>query len=293
MLVIDDDLNYQSVMKDLLSEHLDLSFSSNFAEAFAKINEIEFSMVISEAYISDINVVDMIRKIKTVKPGLYFVIITGKKDIKLALEVMRNGAVDYLLKPFTVEDIANLVEKYLTFSVNKKFDYDLISILCEERRTFSIPTNVHILSPFVYELMEMLKRFNEIGKDDIFSIRLTLYEMLINAVEHGNLEIDYNTKKNMLGTGTNYLEYLDELSKKEPYKNRKVEVTYEYSKTSITFIIRDEGPGFDAWEFENRQIKSDILALHGRGIIISKFNMDEVVYNKKGNEVRLKKIFSK
>jgi FixJ family two-component response regulator/anti-sigma regulatory factor (Ser/Thr protein kinase) len=293
VLVIDEDLIYRSVMSDLLSEHMNLVFVANFAEASQTINNNEFSMVISESEISDIDVVEMIIKLKTMKPNLYFVIITSKRDMKLAIEVMKNGAVDYLLKPFTIEDIANLVEKYLKFSVNKKFDYDLINIITEEKRTFIIPTNVHILGPFVYELMEMIKRFNEISKNDIFSIRLAVYEMLINAIEHGNLEINYETKKNLLSAGVNYIEYLDSLSKNEPYTRRKIEISYQYYKTGIGFFIKDEGNGFDVKKFENRDIKDELLAMHGRGIIISKFNMDEIIYNEKGNEVQLKKYFNK
>ncbi|MDH4261566.1 MAG: ATP-binding protein [Spirochaetia bacterium] len=287
VLVIDEDLVYQSVMSDLLSEHMNISFASNFTEASKEINNNEYSMIISESEISDINVVDLIKKFKLMQANLYFVIITAKRDMNLAIEVMKNGAVDYLLKPFTVEDIANLVEKYLKFSVNKKFDYDLINIISEEKRSFTLPTNVHILNPFVYELMEMIKRFNEINRNDIFSLRLAIYEMLINAVEHGNLGINYEKKKNLLSTGINYIEYLDSLCKIEPYNQRKIEISYHFLKQSITFNIKDEGDGFDVNKFENRDIKSDLLALHGRGIIISKFNMDKIIYNDKGNEVQL------
>ena len=289
VLVVDEDADYRSVMADLLSEHMNLSFASNFSEALKMVNNNEYSMVISDSEIADIAVVEMITKLKTLQPNLFFVIITSKHDMALAVDVMRNGAVDYLLKPFAVEDIANLVEKYLKFSVNKRFDYDLLNILSEEKRTFSIPTNVHILSPFVYEIMEMVKRFTNITKNDIFSMRLALYEMLINAVEHGNLGINYETKKNLLSAGIDYIEYLDNLCKQDPYYNRKIEISYHYQKDSISFVVKDEGDGFDVQKFENRDIKGELLALHGRGIIISKFNMDEIVYNEKGNEVRLTK----
>lgn len=289
VLVVDKDLVYRSVMTDLLSEHMNLAFASNFEEASRLIHQNEYSMVISDSEISDIHVVEMIKRLKTLKPNLFFVIIASRRDMELAVDVMRNGAVDYLVKPFTIEDIANLVEKYLKVSVNKKFDYDLLNILTEEKRTFVLPTNVHILSPFVYELMEMLKRFSYITKNDIFSMRLAIYEMLINAVEHGNLGINYETKKNLLSEGIDYIEYLEGLCKQEPYSLRKIEISYRYTRNSISFTVKDEGAGFDVKKFENRDIKSELLALHGRGIIISKFNMDEITYNETGNEVMLTK----
>ncbi|MDH4199079.1 MAG: response regulator [Spirochaetia bacterium] len=287
VLVIDEDATMQGVMTDLLGEQMSIQFAKNYAEALKFFEETD--LIISETNIRDMDVIEMIKKIKHQKPNVFIVIITSRRDMHLAVEVMRHGAIDYILKPFSIDEIANLVEKYLFFAVNKQSDYDLLDIIAEESRTFILPTNIHVVSPFVYEFIEMIKRFQGISKNDIFSIRLVIYEMLINAIEHGNLELNYETKKNLLNTGINYIEYLDSLSQIAPYKDRRVEISYHYCRDNISFKIKDEGRGFDVKKFENRDIKNDLLALHGRGIIISKFNMDEMTYNESGNEVLLKK----
>jgi FixJ family two-component response regulator len=293
VLVIDPDKSYQSVIQDLLGEHMKLKFADNYFTALELTTKYEFSMVISEVEFPDIKITDIIKKFKTINPNIYFVVITNKNDTQLAVEVMKSGAIDFIVKPFAVDDIANLIDKYLKLSVNKKFDYDLINIITEEKRTFILPTNIHILNPFLYEFIEMIKRFKGLTKNDIFSTRLAIYEMLVNAIEHGNLEIDYEKKKKLLSAGINYIEYLDNLGKSEPFNQRKIEVSYLYTGKQLQINIRDEGNGFDVNNFENRNIKNDLLALHGRGIIISKFNMDEISYNEKGNEVTLTKYLGK
>lgn len=292
VLILDNDPNFQSVMTELLAERMNLVFVKNYSETITKLKNEEYSMVISETDIPDIHVVELIKKVKRLNPGIYIVVITSKEDLKLAVEVLQNGAIDYILKPFSVDEIAFLVEKYLKFSVNKKQDYDLLSLTTEEKRSFSLPSNIHLIGPFVYELVEMVKRFGGVSKSHIFSIRLALYEMLTNAIEHGNLDIDYEKKKSLLNSGANYMSYIESRSKEEPYVNKRVEISYHYQRDHITFHIKDQGKGFNVKGFFNKDIKKDLLALHGRGIVITKFNMDEITFNQKGNEVFLKKFLS-
>jgi anti-sigma regulatory factor (Ser/Thr protein kinase) len=60
----------------------------------------------------------------------------------------------------------------------------------------------------------------------------------------------------------------------------------------VTYIITDEGKGFDHAFFKRQKhYKNKGLLLHGRGIMISTSIFDQVRYNKQGNEVRLTKRF--
>lgn len=95
-----------------------------------------------------------------------------------------------------------------------------------------------------------------------FGMNLSIDESLKNAIIHGN--------KN------------DE--------SKKVTVSYYISKEKLEIIVRDQGPGFNHKDF---QFKSEIDAEAGRGLLLIKNFMDEVVFNESGNEIKMIKYTGK
>ena len=103
--------------------------------------------------------------------------------------------------------------------------------------------------------------------------------MLINAIEHGNLEIDYEKKRKLLSTGINYIEYLDNLCNTSPYMDRKVEISYHFEKKSLSFFIKDEGKGFDPAKVPDPTQPENLLKDSGRGLYLMRIYMDDLKYN--------------
>jgi anti-sigma regulatory factor (Ser/Thr protein kinase) len=137
--------------------------------------------------------------------------------------------------------------------------------------------------------MHIISRFAGLDKKTTLTLRLAVYEMLVNAMEHGNLEIDYDMKKNLLEEVIDYQRFLNDRANQEPYRNRKVRVTYQYDRDAISFTITDEGKGFDVSKVPNPHSSENLERLNGRGIFISRVNMTRVTYNEKGNSVTLYK----
>ncbi|MGK7344376.1 MAG: ATP-binding protein [Candidatus Nitrospinota bacterium M3_3B_026] len=114
------------------------------------------------------------------------------------------------------------------------------------------------------------------------SIELALDEALANAIYHGNLEAPSGLKE------TDF-ERFNELARQrmtqEPYKSRKVEVTYEFDRKQARFTIRDEGPGFN-WR-AREAVPAGGEEPHGRGLLIIKALTSKVEFGGKGNEITL------
>ena len=141
-------------------------------------------------------------------------------------------------------------------------------------------------------MMTIITRFPGMNKKILLIIRLSVYEMLVNAMEHGNLEIDYQMKKDLLEEVTDYQEYLQKRAANEPFLSRKVWLSYHYETTQISFTITDEGKGFDVSKIPSPRDEENMENLNGRGIFITRVNMDAITYNDKGNIVRLVKILN-
>lgn len=158
-----------------------------------------------------------------------------------------------------------------------------------ERGSYTIE-NYLSLSDLVHQrITRSLTRYFD--RDSCDEITMVLREMLINAIEHGNLEITYEEKTESQREGT-YMQLIRERQKVEPFKSRRVKVEFSLNQRRIWFRISDEGHGFDheAMRAGEEQRMRSLQESHGRGIALARALFDVVRYNEKGNSVVLAKL---
>lgn len=111
-----------------------------------------------------------------------------------------------------------------------------------------------------------------------------LLELLLNAVEHGNLEIGYDDKGQLLSEGDLERE-VDKRLRAPEYRDRWVTVDVDRRPDHFDVVITDQGPGFDFERYltldENRLFDS-----HGRGVLLANTALD-LEYLPPGNRVRV------
>ncbi|MCP4136068.1 MAG: ATP-binding protein [bacterium] len=168
----------------------------------------------------------------------------------------------------------------------------LLKYLNREDQEYAIASHFTIAEELTHRLVKNAKKYFSPSK--ITLLRLSLREILINAIEHGNLEISYDEKTDLSVDG-DYLAYIEQKQGRPEFKNRKVSVDYRLGSDRITYIITDEGKGFDCSSIINshkNKANTEMLG-HGRGIIIAVNFFDAVEYNESGNSVKLVKIFER
>jgi anti-sigma regulatory factor (Ser/Thr protein kinase) len=128
--------------------------------------------------------------------------------------------------------------------------------------------------------------------DTVFQIRMSLREILINAIEHGNLDISFEEKTELQANG-DYLQYLIERQKLPEYTNKYVTIEFIVNPSLISFRVTDEGKGFDSKKMlQRKKDDQEIQTLsHGRGIFMARDFFDVIEYNEIGNSVYLVKYF--
>lgn len=292
LLFVDPNPSLHEIMGEILSQKLDVEFANDIDKALKKSKSTEFNLIITELDFPDGDALEFIKTLKRVSPNTLIVVMTGHATAENAISALRLGAIDFIKKPFSIEDIAQLIEKFFSLATNKPADYQLLDTIVEEKRTFVLPTDFMLINTFLNELITVIRRFEGIDKKTLLIVRLALYEMLVNAMEHGNLEIDYEEKARLLDRYLNYHEMLNERAQQPPFDMRKVRVSYHYSENTLTFNITDEGRGFDVSKIPSPRDESKLEQLSGRGIFITRVNMDEIYYNEKGNSVTMVKKLS-
>jgi PAS domain-containing protein/anti-sigma regulatory factor (Ser/Thr protein kinase) len=168
-------------------------------------------------------------------------------------------------------------------------DNTLMKYLVSEEQTYK-------LDNFLVTAEEVSKRLvsnlpKHLSETEITQLRIGLREILINAIEHGNLEISFDEKTDAVAT-TGYMDFITLRQTDPRYRDRRVTVNFSMSPDRVVYIIEDEGNGFDYRKILERAKKvNDQELAHGRGIIMALGIFDSVSFNEKGNKVFLLRKF--
>lgn len=114
-------------------------------------------------------------------------------------------------------------------------------------------------------------------------VHVALFELIMNAIEHGNCGITYEEKNAWLEETGDVLPLIRRKCQDPRIAARRVSVTYSIGREESTFRIADEGSGFD-WR-SRLDDESVSLDLHGHGIKMTKYFVSGLRYNDAGNVV--------
>ncbi|MFO7749494.1 MAG: response regulator [Desulfobacteraceae bacterium] len=112
VLVVDDEIAVNNNIRKILSKSgLEVDQAVTKAEALEKIAADRYKLVLLDLKIPGVAGLELLKAISEKQPGAKVVIITGYASIDTAVEAARTGAVDYLPKPFTPDEIRSVTER--------------------------------------------------------------------------------------------------------------------------------------------------------------------------------------
>jgi len=110
VLVVDDEEVIREVLKEVLTEAgYKVWTAKDGEEAIEKMKEAQFSVVITDIKMPGMDGVQVTRKFKELDSDTEVVVITGYASIDSAVSVLKEGAYDYITKPFNVDEIKIVV----------------------------------------------------------------------------------------------------------------------------------------------------------------------------------------
>lgn len=114
ILIIEDDAAFcQMLQRFLIKRGYDVQTSFNAPEAKSKFKQTNFDLVLTDLRLPDYDGIRLLGDIKTVHPDTQVILMTGYAEVASAVDAMKKGAFDYISKPFTPDDIVQLIEKAL------------------------------------------------------------------------------------------------------------------------------------------------------------------------------------
>jgi two-component system response regulator FlrC len=112
VLIVDDEPQMLIAMNETIRrEGYSISTAGSGIEALAKLKESQFRLVITDLRMPRITGLDLLREVKCASPRTQVVLVTAHGTVSNAVEAMKLGAFDYLLKPFSAGDLQGVVRR--------------------------------------------------------------------------------------------------------------------------------------------------------------------------------------
>jgi len=166
----------------------------------------------------------------------------------------------------------------------------LIPFFDSEQQNFYISNYIMAAEDVTQRVTRNLKKFVDIKQ--VHLIRIALRELVINAIEHGNLNVSFEEKTEAI-MNDSYFALIAARRQDPRYRDRTVQIEYSLNPVKVVYRITDEGDGFDhnaTLQNHSRDVNEQLLA-HGRGISLARTIFDSITFNEKGNQVTLLKKF--
>ncbi len=189
------------------------------------------------------------------------------------------GVFYYLTKPIAEEVLRSVVSSAVKESKQKKV---LRSELSSHRSSFKLMNRAVFQVQTISEA-ENISCFVANCFPDPETVLPGVAELIVNAVEHGNLSISYEDKTALLLSG-GWREEVDKRAQLPENIKKRVEIDFVKEGNKYVIKISDQGSGF-FWQKYMNADPSRALENHGRGIARANMIFSKLEYNKEGNQV--------
>ncbi len=287
ILFLDDEEMIRDLFREIFGIIHDLTLIGSAEEALEVCKDKSFDLIITDVRLPKMSGIDFISRLRDKEINTPFIVITGNQDIEISIRALRLGAVDFFIKPFRMDAIRHSLQKFENLFI---FSQELISKnhfqLTHSKQNFAIKPSLKNLNQYVNLVMRSISLIPGIHTDDILSIKLALYELLGNAIEHGFAGISYEHKASLLSSDVDYVDHVDQICSNI---NECVLLEIGFEDQKVYVSLKDRGAGFDPSKVPDPVTDPNASYLSGRGIFLARMNVDELLYNDIGNEVSFSK----
>ena len=114
VLIVDDEKNIRLTLSQALETlEVETDTAADGEGALAKLKEKEFSLILLDLKMPGIDGMEVLHQVSKIRPDIRIIILTAYGTVELAVEAMKLGAADFIQKPFTPEEIRELVSRVM------------------------------------------------------------------------------------------------------------------------------------------------------------------------------------
>jgi CheY-like chemotaxis protein len=264
---------------------LEVIGASNGLEALSLLNQERPDIILTDLQMPGMTGLELVDEVRAKCPSLPVVLMTAHGSEDIALLALQRGAASYVPKQQLVPDLLDTIANVLEIAGFRREEQRLLDeCWLQSESHFLLPNDLSFIAPLVRHLQDNLNRLKVCSENDLIRVAVALREALSNAMLHGNLEVDSHLRDT---DEQAYYALAEQRRKQEPYSCRQVYITAEQSRRQAVYIVRDEGPGFDATSIPDPTAEENLDRVGGRGLFLIRMFMDHTEFNAKGNEIKM------
>jgi anti-sigma regulatory factor (Ser/Thr protein kinase) len=222
-------------------------------------------------------------------PDIPVILMTAYGNESIAVRALEAGAASYVPKAQQAERLLETVDRVLARSDTERKRARVAECVTEFHCTFALDNDPELIPPLIDDIQQRLAGICIDHANERVRTAVALEEALLNAMQHGNLEITAEevaeARSRPLSGRMNWL--IDERRKRDEYRKRKIRLEAHITAQGARFVIRDDGLGFDLLALSTISDGECFETGRQRGMMLMRSLMDEVSYNNAGNEVTL------
>lgn len=288
ILAVDDEpLNLDILLEYFKDEGYQMISANDGLEAWQALQESDIDIIVLDRMMPNMDGITLLKKIKSIDKFKNTPVImqTAASSVNEIKEGVEAGAFYYLSKPYKKEILLSIVRAAIEDV--KKYK-SLLSEMQSSCHAFNLITNAKLK----FQTLEDISSISQILSQSCSmclnkNIGWGLTELMINAVEHGNLGINYQEKRQLVIKGR-WLEEINIRLAQDHYKDKFCKLEFTKNEEEIIILISDQGQGFTPDKYLDIDLKR-VMDPNGRGIAIAKqTTFDEMKYLNNGNTVKCK-----
>lgn len=288
VLVVDDSAVDRRLVGGMLAKlpGLVVQFAADGREALAFIEAEQPDLVITDLVMPELDGLALVSAVVDRFPQIPIILMTGMGSEEIAVAALKAGAASYVPKTALHQLLVETALDILAMTQDRKTCQRLMGCLGTGEFTFTLNNDAELIPSLVSYVQKVALSVGLCDDSDCVRVCIALEEALRNAMFHGNLEISSEVRE---GDPEVYARLLAERTGRDPWRQRRLHVDVRVTPTQGTFVVRDEGPGFDPKSLPDPTDPANLEKVSGRGLLLMRTFMDEVRFNATGNEVTMVK----
>jgi CheY-like chemotaxis protein len=244
-------------------------------------------IVLSDVDMPHMNGLELVEAIRQEFPAVPVVLMTALGSEDMAVRALRAGAASYVPKRDLHEHIVSTLEEVLAVALAGRSEKQVLDCLEQAEFRFVLDNDAALVSSLIGHLEDTVVRMRHCDRTELMRVGIALHEALVNAIQHGNLEV--STELRQERDEKDFRELIASRRLQPPYRDRRVRVSATLSPKEAVYVVADEGPGFDPSSLPDPTDPSNLERIGGRGLMLIRTFMDNVEFNDRGNRITMTK----
>lgn len=287
VLVVDDSVFDRQLAGAILSkENAEPLYAEDGDRALEILASSRPDVVLTDLQMPLMDGLTLVREIKRQHPHVPVILMTGQGSEEVAAEALKSGASSYVPKRNLNRDLGGVLSTVLAAIESQREREQVHDFVERTDIRYQLgyePSGPKVLVNHLQETLGLMKICDHGGR---MRVGTALIEAVVNAIDHGNLELDSKLREE---DGNTYRKLGLQRMTQEPYRDRRVTISASFTPDEAVFVIQDEGPGFDPGNLPDPTDPLNLIKPFGRGVMLMRTFMDDVRFNDRGNQITLVK----